>query len=240
MSKICKEHFISCYLKWVNPMLPLKDNIRSKSFPIVTIGLIVINVAIFFYQVMLPPELSRALVSGFGFIPRRLVEMELSFIPLPFYPLVTFFTSAFFHGNFIHLAGNMLYLWVFGDNVEDKLGSGKFILFYLVAAAGGSMGHLLSNPVSLQPAIGASGAVAGILGAYLIFFPHARVLTLVPIGIIITFIHIPAVIFLGVWILLQFLNAGLQDPDTAVSVAWWAHISGFFLGVLYAITKRVK
>lgn len=219
-------------------MLPLKDNIQSKSFPIITISLIIINTVIYLYQFTLPPEINSALVTGFGFIPRRIVEMEFSIFPFPVYPLLTFFSSAFFHGNFLHLASNMLYLWVFGDNVEDKLGSGRFFLFYLMAAAVGSIGHFLSQPLSIQPAIGASGAVAGILGAYFIFYPHARVLTLIPLGIFITFFHIPAVIFLGLWILLQFFNAALQAPEAAISVAWWAHISGFVMGVFYSIFKR--
>jgi len=221
-------------------MLPLKDDISSRRFPFVTVSLILINVLIFFYQITLPPDLLHVLITGFGFIPHRLTMFELFRGELPIYPLITFFTSAFFHGNFIHLASNMLYLWVFGDNVEDRLGSFRFLVFYLMAAALASFGHLLSDPLSMQPAIGASGAVAGVLGAYFIFYPYAKVLTLVPIGIFITFLHIPAVIFLGIWILLQVMNAAIPSPGEAISVAWWAHISGFGIGFIYALFKNKK
>ncbi|ACB84537.1 rhomboid family intramembrane serine protease [Natranaerobius thermophilus] len=218
-------------------MIPLKDNIRSRKLPVMTVGLIILNIWIFFQQTQLPPDQLQLLIAEFGFIPKRIVlaynQGELSLLPL-----ATPVTSAFFHGNLIHLAGNMLYLWVFGDNVEDKLGSFRFLLFYLVAAIFGSLGHLLSDPLSVQPAIGASGAVAGVLGAYFIFFPYAKVFTLVPIGIFITFIHLPAVIFLGIWILIQGANAALPAPGEAVSVAWWAHISGFIMGVIYSLFKK--
>ncbi len=215
-------------------MLPLRDDIQSKSFPIVTIGLIIMNVAIYFYQVTLHPMELQLLIAEFGFIPQRLT------LATSLDPFITLFSSAFFHGNFFHLAGNMLYLWIFGDNVEDRLGKFRFILFYLLAALFGNIGHYLSDPLSIQPAIGASGAVAGILGAYMIYYPRARILTLVPLGIIFTVIHIPALLFLGIWILLQSINALMPIAGEALSVAWWAHIGGFLMGMVHATFKRVR
>ncbi|OWZ83039.1 rhomboid family intramembrane serine protease [Natranaerobius trueperi] len=218
-------------------MIPLKDNIRSKSFPLVTITLIIFNVLIYIYQSTLTTENLHFLVTSLGFIPQRIVLEEI-INNSSIYPLITFLTSAFLHGNFIHLASNMLYLWIFGDNIEDKLGKFWFIVFYLLAAIIGNIAHLMSEPTSALPAIGASGAVAGVLGAYFIYYPYSKVLTLVPIGIFFTIFHIPAVIFLGVWILLQSINAIAPLAGEAVSIAWWAHIGGFLLGVVYAIGNR--
>jgi membrane associated rhomboid family serine protease len=137
----------------------------------------------------------------------------------------------FLHGGWFHLLGNMLYLWVFGDNVEDRIGHGGYLLFYLAAGAAGSLSHIAANPQSAVPTIGASGAIAGILGAYFIFFPRAKVLTLIPIGIFITTAYLPAYLFLVLWFFLQVFNAFLSGLSTATeTVAWWAHIGGFVLG----------
>ncbi|UMZ73185.1 rhomboid family intramembrane serine protease [Natranaerofaba carboxydovora] len=216
-------------------MIPLKDNIKSKSFPLVTIFLILMNVSIFAFQFLLDFELEILLINVLGFVPHR-ISLDLSL-----YPLVTFVTSTFLHGSLLHLLGNMLYLWIFGDNVEDRLGKFGFLFFYIVVGVIGNIAHYLYNPLSTQPAIGASGAVAGILGAYFVFYPYAKILTLIPLGFFITAFHVPAVLFLGIWILLQTINALLTLPGAAISIAWWAHIGGFmggfFLGILNSISK---
>ena len=155
------------------------------------------------------------------------------------FPLIS---ANFLHGGWLHLLGNMLYLWVFGDNIEGCLGHPGYLIIYLLLGAGSQLLHLLSAPLSPVPLIGASGAIAGILGAYLILYPHSRVVTLVPLGFFITLIRIPAVIFLALWFLLQLANAftigmapGIQQP-----VAWWAHIGGFLLGIALGIRVRKK
>ncbi len=218
-------------------MIPLKDNIKSHSIPIITVLLIIINVLIFVFQSSLDRESNILFITMLGFIPQR-ITMEFS---LEYYPLMTFVTSMFLHGSLLHLLGNMLYLWIFGDNVEDKLGKLGFLFFYIIVGILGNFAHYMYDPLSSQPAIGASGAVAGVLGAYFIFYPSARILTIVPIGFFITAFHLPAVIFLGIWILLQTANALLALPGTATSVAWWAHIggflAGFFLGVVNLISR---
>ena len=133
----------------------------------------------------------------------------------------------------------MLYLWIFGDNIEDVLGKISFLGFYLTVGVIGNLAHYLYDPFSQIPAIGASGAVAGVLGAYFIFFPHAKILTLVPLGFIITAVYLPAVLFLGIWILLQTVNALLTSPEATTSVAWWAHIGGFVAGMMVVFLRRL-
>jgi membrane associated rhomboid family serine protease len=148
-------------------------------------------------------------------------------------------TSTFLHGGLLHLLGNMLYLWVFGDNVEDRLGHGGYLLFYLAAGAAGSIAHIISNPQSTIPTIGASGAIAGILGAYLLFFPRARVLTLIPIGFFITTAYVPAPLFLFIWFILQVINVSFAGLTAgAQTVAWWAHIGGFVFGFIFVLQRR--
>jgi membrane associated rhomboid family serine protease len=142
------------------------------------------------------------------------------------------FTATFLHGGWFHLIGNMLYLWVFGDNVEDALGRARFVLFYLLTGLAGGLAHIISDPQSVIPTIGASGAVAGVLGAYFITYPHARVLALVPLLFIVTFIELPAVLFLFLWIALQLFYGIAAILGTANMVAWWAHVGGFAAGML--------
>lgn len=141
-------------------------------------------------------------------------------------------TTMFLHGGWLHLLGNMWYLWIFGDNVEDRMGRGRFIIFYLVTGYIATLSHVYFLPDSTVPMVGASGAIAGILGAYLVLYPKARVLTLVPIFIIITFVRVPALLFLGFWFLLQVINQTMVSSPDAQSVAWWAHIGGFVAGAV--------
>jgi membrane associated rhomboid family serine protease len=206
--------------------IPLKDDNPIQRFPYVTVFLIALNCLIFFYQVFSINGLEYLIIK-MGVIPYEITHLTtIAGVPRISPPL-TLFTSMFLHGSLFHLLGNMLYLWIFGNNIEDHLGSTRFILFSFVSGLGASMVHILFNFNSTTPVIGASGAIAGILGAYLILFPHARVLTFVFLIFIIRIIPIPAAFVLGIWFLGQLLNVGLGG-----GVAWFAHIGGFLLGIV--------
>jgi membrane associated rhomboid family serine protease len=150
----------------------------------------------------------------------------------PIEALTKLTTTMFLHGGWMHLLGNMLYLWIFGDNIEDRVGHVKYLIFYLIAGYAATISHVYLLPNSTVPMVGASGAIAGVLGAYFILFPRAKVLTLLPIFIFITFVRIPAVLFLGFWFLLQVFNQTMVSSPDAQSVAWWAHIGGFAAGAI--------
>ncbi len=215
-------------------MLPLKDSLRPRKYPYVNLILIFMNIAVFIFQLSLNEAGLMTFIDRYGVIPHEFILSQgQAWLPL--------FTSPFLHGGWFHLLGNMLYLWVFGDNVEDRLGHSGFFLFYLAAGLAGNFSHIIAHPDSLIPTIGASGAVAGVLGAYFILFPRARVLTLIPIGFFITTARLPAMLFLFLWFLLQFVNAFLAsfNPE-AQTVAWWAHIGGFLLGSIIAIATLIK
>ncbi|MFO7980838.1 MAG: rhomboid family intramembrane serine protease [Candidatus Aminicenantes bacterium] len=206
--------------------IPLKDDNPTQRFPYVTVFLIALNCLIFFYQVFSINGLEYLIIK-MGVIPYEMTHLTtIAGVPRISPPL-TLFTSMFLHGSLFHLLGNMLYLWIFGNNIEDHLGPTRFILFYFVSGLGASMVHILFNFNSTTPVIGASGAIAGILGAYLILFPHARVLTFVFLIFIIRIIPIPAAFVLGLWFLGQLMNVGLGG-----GVAWFAHIGGFLLGIV--------
>ena len=213
-------------------MIPFRDNIRSRTTPFVTVSLIVVNSLIFVYELSLGENL-QALFFRYGVVPTNLFQwpssgQSLTWIALPY------FTSMFLHGGFFHLLGNMWYLWIFGDNVEDRLGHGRFLLFYLLAGLGAGFVHTGVNYYVEIPSIGASGAIAGVLGAYMLLYPFARVLTLVPIFFFIQIIEIPAVIVLGFWFVIQFFSgaSSLAVADASGGgVAWWAHIGGFVIGM---------
>jgi membrane associated rhomboid family serine protease len=214
--------------------IPLKDLNPHRRFPAINTLLIVTNVLVFLYQQTLPSQLEKSLAFALGTVPARFpsflaghTSFELAFLPL--------LTSMFLHGGWLHIAGNMLFLWIFGDNVEDFFGHFGYLLFYLACGIGAGLLHVLFNFTSGVPALGASGAISGVMGAYLILYPGARVLTLVFIFLV----PIPAVVVLGWWFVIQFLEAvnalGLGVGSTG-GVAWWAHIGGFVLGML--ITHR--
>lgn len=213
-------------------MIPLHDDIPSRHYPLVTRLLVLASVLVFLYEWSLPARKLWVLVHSWGVVPARYSSLEhlLVYRWELALPLVT---SIFLHGGWMHLASNMLYLWIFGDNVEDRMGHGRFLVFYLLVGVLGNAAHILADPASRVPAIGASGAIAGVLGAYLVSFPGARVATLVPLGIFLTVVQVPAVLFLFAWFLLQLANgvAALGVPS-AQQVAWWAHIGGFVAGLL--------
>ena len=235
-------------------MIPLKDDVPSNSVPVVTVLLIALNVLAFLYQVSLgidargPAEgVQQAFMTEFGLVPCRLIGSCLGPEDFPS-PVMTIFTSMFLHAGFAHIGGNMLFLWIFGDNVEDTLGHGRFLLFYLLSGVAAALVQTGLNPGGRLPMVGASGAISGVLGAYLLLFPYARVLTLLillPLPFV-RFIHIPAMIVLGFWFLLQLLYAtvsiGAQAAGRAESggPAWFAHIGGFLAGILLLLMLRPR
>lgn len=209
-------------------MFPLKDDVPSTSFPLITIILIAINVYIFQYEVSLGLSGMEELFYTFGLIPARYSDYQNSL--MEYFP---FLSSMFLHGSWMHVIGNMWMLWLFGDNVEDRMGKEKFLLFYIICGLAAGFTHYFINPASAVPVVGASGAVAGIMGAYFLMFKHARVLTFVPPFFLFYF---PAWIYLGIWIITQIWGgtASLFIFDNCSPIAFWAHIGGFLAGmVLY-------
>jgi hypothetical protein len=216
-------------------MIPLKDMTPRRSVPVVTLLLIAINVIVFAHQISLPPAATDAFIKTYGLIPAKIslalagrhYTMEQALLPL--------FTCMFLHGGFLHILGNMWFLWIFGGNVEDRFGSLPYLAFYLVCGIGSGISQVLFSWGSHIPSIGASGAISGVLGAYVVFFPRSRILTLVPLFIIFFLWRIPAIIFIGLWFAMQFLSGVVSLAQANVGgVAWWAHVGGFLLGMLIA------
>ncbi len=204
-------------------MIPLKDENPHRSFPVVTISLIAINVVVFIYQLQMQHAEANAFVHQFGAVPFSIVHGQNLYSP---------FTSMFLHGGLLHIAGNMLYLWIFGDNIEYLCGHFRFLLFYLLCGFIAFLSHFLTTPFSHIPMIGASGAISGVLGAYALKFPRARVYVLIPLFIWIWRIfRIPAAIVLGFWFLIQIIS-GLFSSGRGPGVAWFAHIGGFVAGIV--------
>ena len=215
-------------------MLPLRDINPTYRFPIVTVTLIGVNVAVFILELMFSAQGQLELFIGrYAIIPYELTR-GVDLPPPSLRPaFLTIFTAMFLHGGFLHIAGNMLYLWIFGNNVEDNMGHLRFLIFYLLCGVAASVAQIAVNPASDVPNIGASGAIAGVLGAYIIMHPRAQVETLLFLGYFIRVVRIPALIVLGYWILIQLLQ-GLLSLGLPASggVAWFAHIGGFFAGVI--------
>jgi membrane associated rhomboid family serine protease len=208
-------------------MFPVSDVIPSRTTPVVTISLIALNAFAFLYELTLSDPELHMFVQSYGVVPA-------------YFSLPAVVTSMFLHGGWLHFLGNMLYLWIFGDNVEDRLGHGWFVLFYLGCGAAAALGQVATSPVSLVPMVGASGAIAGVMGAYFVLFPHSRVLTAVFILFFMDLIEIPAIFFLGIWFLMQFFSGvGSLGADAAQGgVAFWAHIVGFAVGALAGVVWR--
>jgi rhomboid family protein len=229
-------------------LLPIRDDVPSRRFPAVTVAIIVANVLVFLWQLRMGPLDEAAFVHRFGLVPAAvtaLVRGERGFLQVAFGPgqrfgidlpvdvshvARSFLTCLFVHGGLMHLLGNMWVFWIFGDNVEDRMGRARFLAFYLLCGIGASIVHVTTNADSTVPTIGASGAIAGVLGAYMVSYPRARVLTLVPIFLFATFVEIPAVIFLGLWFVIQLLSTASVEAG-AGGVAWWAHVGGFLIGI---------
>jgi len=207
-------------------MFPLYDTLRSRRFPLVNWMLIILNGLAFYYEL----KLGRAGLSGFiktwGLTPSQ-------FIADPAGKWITIFTSMFLHGGWFHILSNMWFLAIFGDNIEDQLGGARYLFFYLLSGVAAALTEVYFAPASHLATIGASGAIAGVLGAYFILFPRARIVSIVPIFFLFTLIEIPVVIFLGIWFVIQLFSGwlALQGADTG-GIAWWAHIGGFIFGML--------
>jgi len=215
-------------------MIPLRDENPAQSVPVVTRGLIVVNCVAFIYEITLGRGL-RDFLFEWGLVPARLSGALHFGEESVTGPALTLLTSTFLHGGWLHLLGNMWYLWIFGDNIEDRLGKLRFLFFYLLAGVTAGVIHYVSNPASRYPTVGASGAIAAVLGAYAVTFPRARVITLVPIFLFFQVMALPALVVLGLWFVYQFLIGTLAlawGTGTGGGVAWWAHIGGFAFGAL--------
>ena len=212
-------------------MIPLRDEIKSHRVPIVNILIIILNLLVFGYQWLTVPEQAIALVFEFAFIPSNFLAAPTNIINIR-----NLLTALFIHAGLLHLGGNMLYLWIFGDNVEDVLGHLPYLFFYLVGGVAATMAHVYTNPGSSIPTVGASGAIGAVLGAYLVLYPQSRILTFIPLGFFMMLKMVPAAIVLGAWFILQLFQGVLTlgGPDVG-GTAFWAHIGGFVFGVFYAI-----
>ena len=212
-------------------MIPIRDTTPSKSVPVVNNTIIGINVVFFLVQMAQGPAQNQ-FVYLYGLVPAKFTVPQVSVYFSFGQNILSLFTFMFLHGGFMHLIGNMWSLYIFGDNVEERLGPARYIAFYLLCGLASGMSHLLLNARSNIPTIGASGAIAGVMGAYFILYPRSRILTLIPIIIIPWFVEIPAFFFLGIWFVLQFINAA-GSSGHAGGIAWWAHIGGFVFGILF-------
>ena len=223
-------------------MFPLKDNIPARHFPAVNLWLIVINVLCFLYELKLGHRLP-AFIATYGFVPAHFMEQQANnwldlsrFLPV--------FYSMFLHGNWMHLISNMWMLWIFGDNVEDTMGHGKYLLFYLLCGVVSVFVQTFANPQSVTPMIGASGAISGVIGGYFLLYPRAKILTFIPIFFFFYLVDVPAFIFIGLWFVMQFIQGAFQALTVGSlaegGVAWWAHVGGFAAGValVHVFRKR--
>lgn len=212
-------------------MLPLRDTIQSKKAPVITWIIILLNALVFLYEIRLSSADLSNLINEYGLIPSRLDIL----IPTTWLPLIT---HMFLHGGWLHFLSNMWILFVFGDNIEDRLGKTRYLLFYLIGGASAGIVQSIFGHSDI-PAVGASGAIAAILGAYFLFFPTARIITLIPIFIFPWFVRIPAIIFLGLWFMTQLwsglISMATSDGVQMGGVAWWAHIGGFVVGFFMAL-----
>ena len=211
-------------------MIPLRDVIPSRTTPYITVTIIVLNGLAWFYELAVPEDLLPVFLQTYGVVPAS-------------FSAPTLVTSMFLHGSWSHVIGNMWFLWIFGDNIEDRLGHGRFVVFYLFCGIGAAAGHIMMEPYSMLPTIGASGAIAGVMGAYFVLYPHSRVLTLVPLFIYWEIVELPAIFLLGFWFLMQLLGAGIGTitPTSGAEsggIAFMAHIAGFALGAVIVFVFR--
>jgi membrane associated rhomboid family serine protease len=221
-------------------MIPIRDDTPRFSTPFITYFLIITNVLVFIYELMVGAQSEAALnslISEFGIVPRVDVAILTGSTHLsPTAAIIPVFTSMFLHGSWIHIIGNMWVLWIFGDNIEDYLGHFKYLIFYFASGLGAALLHIALNINSRMPSVGASGAIAGVMGAYFILYPKARVLTVVPLIVFFTFWRLPAWIVLGYWFLVQFLSGAATaiaaTTQTTGGVAFWAHVGGFVTGIV--------
>jgi membrane associated rhomboid family serine protease len=213
-------------------MIPLRDVIPSRSTPYITVTLIVLNAVAWLYELTIPGDLRPVFLQLYGVVPAD-------------FSTPTLVSSMFLHGSWSHFIGNMWYLWIFGDNVEDRVGHGRFIAFYLLCGIVAALGHVAMDPTSILPTIGASGAIAGVMGGYFVLYPQSRVLTLVPLIVYFEIIELPAVVLLGFWFIMQLFSAGAIAVTANASsggIAFVAHVAGFVAGLLgvFVFQKRKR
>jgi membrane associated rhomboid family serine protease len=211
-------------------VIPLRDVIPSRTTPYVTIGLIAVNTLVYLYETTLGDPSLEEFILYFGLVPAA-------------FSWVAVLTSMFLHGGLLHVGGNMLFLWIFGDNVEDRVGHGRFVVFYLLCGAAAALAQTAMSPDSVVPMVGASGAVAGVMGAYFVLYPHSRIVTLVPLFVFFHVMEVPAIVFLGLWFVLQFVSgvgsiAAATGGEPAGGIAFWAHVAGFVAGVSGVLVLR--
>ena len=212
-------------------MIPIRDTTPTRNYPVVNMTLIGVNIVLFIVQLSQGTDLNR-FVYTYGLVPARYSDPQYISYFSNFQQALSFLSYMFLHGGFIHLLGNMWSLYIFGDNVEDRLGPLRYLCFYLLCGVASGVSHLVLNLDSNIPTIGASGAIAGVMGAYFILYPRSKILTLIPIIFIPYFVEIPAYFFLGIWFVLQFISATASQGQ-AGGVAWWAHIGGFVFGIIF-------
>ena len=208
-------------------MIPLRDVIPTRTFPVITILLIAVNALAFFFELSVPESGMPAFMRVFAMVPAD-------------FAWTTIFTSMFLHAGWLHFLGNMLYLWIFGDNVEERLGHLRFLLFYLVCGTVAALAHVRMNPGSVVPTLGASGAIAGVMGAYFVMYPNSRILTLIFFGFFFRVTEVPAVVLLGIWFVLQFLSGAVSMGAEGGGVAVWAHVAGFLTGAAWVFIFRQR
>jgi membrane associated rhomboid family serine protease len=210
-------------------MIPYKDDNPTRTAPYVTVGIIILNILVFLYEVTSPLGMEKVAYT-YGAIPENILTFNKV---QPIHPVLTVFSSMFMHGGFFHLGGNMLYLWIFGNNIEDKLGPTRFVFFYIFCGIISAYANAFSDPHSSIPMIGASGAISGVLGAYLLLFPRAMVHTLVFLGFFVTVVRVPALVVIGFWAVIQIVNGLISTGFVREGgIAWFAHIGGFLIGLL--------
>jgi len=212
-------------------MIPLRDVIPSRTTPYITVTIIILNALAWFFELSLPRDVLPTFLQVYGVVPG-----DFSTPPL--------ISSMFLHGSWLHVIGNMWYLWIFGDNIEDRLGHGRFIVFYFVCGIAAALGHIAMDPNSTLPTIGASGAIAGVMGAYFVLYPQSRVLTLVPLIVFWQIIELPAILLLGFWFVMQLFSAGAIAVTASTQggggVAFMAHVAGFVTGVIGVFVFRKR
>ncbi len=219
-------------------MIPLRDENPTTITPVVTVALIVLNCLVYLYQASLGPAEER-FIASFAAVPAEWFRPDTVVGDPGVPPALTVLTSMFLHANFMHLGGNMLYLWIFGNNIEDVMGHGRFIMFYVLCGVAAMFAHAVTAPESTVPMIGASGAISGVLGAYLLLFPRARVQVLILLGVFTRIVPVPALYVLGFWIVMQVINGAFNWGGLGGGVAWFAHIGGFATGlVLIKVFQR--
>jgi len=216
-------------------MLPLKDDNPTRIVPFVTLSLIALNVAAFLWTLFLPPAAQKEVILRLAIVPYRVTHLDAGDPAALLAGARSLLVAMFLHGDILHIAGNMLYLWIFGNNIEEAMGRGRFLVFYLLCGLVASLTQIAASPASRLPMIGASGAIAGVLAAYLVLFPAARVFTLIFLLFFVRVVPIPAVIVLGFWFLLQLLSAGSLAEG---GVAFFAHIGGFVAGLVLVVPFR--